>query len=57
MITTAAPLAQPAAAPAVHPLQAVATELEQLTHRQLQELSGSRRKASKGRLVALVVAG
>ena len=53
---TAAPLAQPAAAPAVHPLQAVATELEVLTTRQLQALTGSRRKASKRQLIAVALA-
>ena len=43
---------QPVAPPLVHPLMAVAADLEQLTHRELRAITGIRRKASKAQLVA-----
>jgi hypothetical protein len=52
----AAPSSATAPAPLQHPLATLATELEQLTHRQLQALTGCRRKASKAQLIALALA-
>lgn len=43
---------RPAVAPLVHPLMAVAADLEQLTCRELRAITGIRRKASKAQLVA-----
>mgnify|MGYP001809562568 CR=1 FL=1 len=49
--------AAPAPAPAVHPLAVLAEQLEaDLTSRQLQALAGTRRKASKASLAAVLVA-
>jgi hypothetical protein len=45
-----------ATAPLQHPLTAVAAELEHLTHRQLQALTGCRRKSSKAQLITMAVA-
>ena len=42
--------------PVVHPLQALATELEQLTRAELQALVGTRRKLGKAQLVAMALA-
>ena len=44
------------AAPLQHPLQAVATELQQLTVKELQLLCGTRRRLAKRELVAWLVA-
>lgn len=51
-------LASPAATapPAVHPLQPLAIELEQLTRSELQRIAGCRRRLAKAQLVALAVA-
>jgi len=43
--------AQPCA-PAVHPLAALAADLERLTSRQLQAITGSRRRVAKQQLIA-----
>lgn len=43
---------RPVALPLVHPLMAVAADLEQLTHRELRAITGIHRKASKAQLVA-----
>ena len=54
-VMTPPPAAAPA--PAVHPLALVAEQLEaDLTSRQLQALTGTRRKASKASLAAVLVA-
>ena len=42
---------QPAVAPLVHPLLAVAAELEQLTVRELRAMTGINRKARKADLI------
>lgn len=52
----AAPGALHPAAPAVHPLQALADELLALPHRELQAVTGCRRKAPKSELVRLALA-
>ncbi len=46
----------PAAPPMVHPLQALAAELQALSCRQLMALAGTRRKLPKTQLIALVAA-
>ncbi|MEY4443738.1 MAG: hypothetical protein RL442_2738 [Pseudomonadota bacterium] len=58
LLTAPAPAAMaPAAlAPLQHPLATVATELELLTRRELQALTGCRRKLPKAQLVTLAVA-
>jgi hypothetical protein len=43
-------------APAVHPLAQMAVELEQLSSRQLQAITGCRRRVAKQQLVALALA-
>jgi hypothetical protein len=43
-------------APLQHPLQAVATELQQLTVKELQLLCGTRRRVAKRELVAMALA-
>jgi len=48
--------AAPTAPPAVHPLQALATELEQLSRSDLQRLAGSRRRLSKAQLINMALA-
>jgi len=45
-----------AVAPAVHPLAELAAELEQLTRKELQALTGCRRKVSKRELIAMAMA-
>lgn len=42
----------PAVAPLMHPLLAVAADLEQLTCRELHAITGIRRKTSKAQLIA-----
>ena len=44
------------ASPLQHPLQAVATELQQLTVKELQLLCGTRRRLAKRELVAMALA-
>jgi hypothetical protein len=44
--------AAPAVAPLMHPLLAVAADLEQLTCRELHAITGIRRKTSKAQLIA-----
>ena len=46
----------PPQAPMVHPLQALAAELQALSCRQLMALAGTRRKLPKTQLIALVAA-
>lgn len=48
--------AAPTAPPAVHPLQALATELEQLSRSDLQRLAGSRRRLAKAQLINMALA-
>ena len=52
----AQPVLAPPAPPAVHPLVTVTQELEQLTCRQLRELTGCRRKLPKAQLVMIALA-
>jgi hypothetical protein len=40
----------------VHPLQALATELEQLSRSDLQRLAGSRRRLAKAQLINMALA-
>ena len=44
------------ASPLQHPLQAVATELQQLTVKELQLICGTRRRLAKAELVAMALA-
>jgi hypothetical protein len=46
----------PTTPPAVHPLQALATELEQLSRSDLQRLAGSRRRLAKAQLISMALA-
>ena len=46
------PAPAPVAPPAMHPLAALAAELEQLTVKELQALVGTRRKLRKAELIA-----
>lgn len=56
-LVTVTPRRRTVMAPAfVHPLAELATELEQLTRRELQELTGSKRKAAKRELAAQLIA-
>ena len=50
-------LAEPAALPipAVHPLSLLAADFEQMTCKQIRELTGLRRKTAKRELIALAV--
>jgi hypothetical protein len=52
-----APSTASTAPPAVHPLQALAAELEQLSRSELQRITGSRRKLAKTQLIGLALAG
>jgi hypothetical protein len=54
MVVTASPVV--VVAPSLHPLAVVAASLEALTCRELQALTGTRRKARKAELVALALA-
>ena len=46
---------QPVPPPAVHPLALIAAELDQLTCKQLQQLTGCRRRIGKQQLIALAL--
>jgi hypothetical protein len=46
----------PAPLPAVHPLAALASELDGMTTRQLQQLTGCRRRLAKRQLIAIAIA-
>ena len=59
LVPAAAPTTTPVAAPMApieHPLAVLATELEQLSRRELQALAGCRRKVAKGQLIAMALA-